>query len=122
MLNLVKMPKPQTCSVCCIAMLTHTTFDEALKLCFKSSPSNFCMTFNEMENTLNKAGFKTTHLNTFPRTITHNLSIECRNKKENYWHYIVYDATQQTFLDPIPYPPPINDYAFYQIVAIDNEE
>lgn len=117
MLQMIKMPKPKSCSICCIAMLTGKSFEEAMVLCFGSHhPKTFCMDFDAMEAALQKANLNTHRLEKVPNTLTKNALIECRHKTKKYWHYIVYDAKQQTYLDPIPSPPPIEDYRFYRII------
>ena len=116
---MIKMPKPKSCSVCCIAMLTDKSFDEAIDLCFKETPKDFSMDFDAMEAALNKGKLKTIRLEKTPEVFTKNTLIECRHKIKRYWHYIVYDTEQQTFLDPIPNPPPISEYQFHRVIEIE---
>lgn len=118
MLEMVKMPRPKSCSVCCIAMLTSKSFDEAMNLCFEKPPEDFSMNFDAIEIALHKANLKTCRLEKVPNALTKNALIECRHKTKKYWHYIVYDAEQRTYLDPIPNPPLIEDYKFYRIIEI----
>lgn len=99
-------------------MLTNKTFDEMLNICFQEYPEDFSMTFNAMKKALNRFSLKTKRLRAMPKTITKDLLIECKHKTQHYWHYLVYDAEQKTFLDPIPNPPHIEDYEFYRIIEI----
>lgn len=119
-MQLVTMPKPKSCSVCCIAILTNKTFDDAMKLCFTHSTQDLSMNIDEMEKTLNRAGLRTLQVNTTPDNPTNNLLIECQHKLDKYWHYIVYNAEQHTYLDPIPNPPPIKEYKFFRAIEILN--
>lgn len=116
--RLVVMPKPKTCSVCCIAMLTNKTFAEAEKLCFDKQPEDYSMDFDAMERALKRAGLNIIRMEEGSTTFSNNALIECRHKIEGYWHYIVYDAEQQSYLDPIPDPPPVSEYEFYRSVVV----
>lgn len=118
MLEAIKMTKPKSCSVCCIAMLTKNTFDDAVKLCFPQYPKDFSMNFDAMKNALINAGLKIKCSDTTPNVITEDTLIECKHKTEHYWHYIVYDAEQNLFIDPIPNPPKVEDYEFFRSIAI----
>lgn len=118
MLKMIKMPKPKSCSVCCIAMLTSRTFDEAKGLCFENEPKDFSMNFEAMGQSLRKANLNIVHLENGQNNFSCNALIECKHKTRGYWHYIVYDVEQQTFLDPIPNPPPISEYEFYRTLGI----
>lgn len=99
-------------------MLTNRSFDEAMDLCFGRIPEDFSMNLDAMEVAIQKAGLSTHRLEKFPSALTKNALIECRHKVDRYWHYIVYDAEQQAYLDPIPNPPSIDSYRFYRIVEI----
>lgn len=99
-------------------MLTGKSFEEALKVCFRQYPENFSMNIDEMERALCESGLETRRLNSTPKRIAKNTLIECRHRTQNYWHYIVYDAEQETFLDPIPDPPRTEEYEFYQAIEI----
>lgn len=112
------MPKPKTCSVCCIAMLTGETFTQAMKRCFDGEPEDYSIDFELMEKILNRAGLRTRMLDQIPSTLNSNLLIECYNQKENFWHYIVYDADAQKFLDPIPGSLTTEDYEFYRVIEV----
>lgn len=112
------MPEPKTCSVCCIAMLANKTFDDAAKVCFRQYSKDFSMDFDEMENALIKAGLKIRRLESTPDCIARDTLIECRHKSKHYWHYIIYDAGQKRFLDPIPNPPPVEEYEFFRAIEI----
>lgn len=101
-------------------MLTYQTFDDALKVCFQEHPQDFSMDFDAMENALIQSGLKTQRLTTTPASSTKNLLIECRHREKHFWHYLVFDASQNAFLDPIPNPPDINAYQFFRAIAIQN--
>lgn len=89
-----------------------------MAICFEKEPKDFSMNLDEMELALNKSQLQTTRLEKFPASPTKNMLVECRHKTKHYWHYIVYDAEQQTFLDPIPVSPPINEYKFYRVIEV----
>lgn len=76
------------------------------------------MDFDAMEATLQKANLSTHRLEHFSSAAANDALIECRHKTQKYWHYIIYDAEQQVYLDPIPNPPPIEDYEFYRIIEV----
>ncbi len=113
------MPKPKSCSICCIVMLTHRNFDEIIELCFEKELKDFSMDLNTMENILQKAGLQTTRLDSIPQKPQKDMLVECRNKMQQYWHYIVYDAEQKVFLDPIPNPPDLAEYDFYRVIEVE---
>lgn len=102
-------------------MLVNRTFDEAMYLCFREEPEDFSMDFKAMERALKRANLDTICLEKSPSTFNHNALIECRHKTKGYWHYIVYDAEQKRFLDPIPSPPPIEEYEFFRIIETFND-
>lgn len=118
MLGMIKMPKPKSCSVCCVAMLTGRGFDDTLKLCFAQEPRDLSMSLEQIELVLNQAGLKTLRLDKVPSTTQDNMLIECRHKVKGFWHYIVYDADQKRFLDPIVNSPKIEDYEFTRAIKI----
>ena len=99
-------------------MLTRNNFNAALKLCFDEEPDDFSMDFDAMNAALKKAGLDTVCLETVPKEPTNNMLIECQHKTEGYWHYIVYDTDRQTFLDPIPNPPAIEEYNLYRAIEV----
>lgn len=99
-------------------MLTNKSFDEALNVCFEKEPKDFSMDFGAMEAALKRAGLKVSRMEEKSNIFNSNTLIECKHKTKGYWHYIVYDAEQQAFLDPIPNPPPINEYEFYRAILL----
>lgn len=118
MLKMIKMSKPKSCSVCCVAMLANITFDDAVKICFRHYPKDFSMDFDAMENALINAGLEIKRLEFTPDYIVKDTLIECRHKSKRYWHYVVYDAERKCFLDPIPNPPCIKEYEFFRSIEI----
>lgn len=118
MLNFIPMPQPKTCSVCCVVMLSGKSFAAAMKYCFDQASTDFSMTLDQMEAALNRTGLKTHQLEETPRSSRHNLLIECKNRKQGYWHYIAYDASTGHYLDPIPDPPPLEEYDFYRSIEV----
>lgn len=54
------MPKPKSCSVCCIAMLAKITFDEAMKNIFCNKTQRSLNELRENGSHPQKAGLKTT--------------------------------------------------------------
>lgn len=120
MLKLIEMPKEKACSVCCIAMLTGRSFDEVVKTCFGEEPEDFSMKLEQMEQALRDFGLKTVYHEDVPEVLQGNMLIECFNKIEEYWHYVVYDAERAEFLDPIPDPPPTNEYEFCRAIEVTN--
>ena len=113
------MPKPKSCSICCLAMLAEISFDQAIDCIFgNDKPKRLSMSLIEMEYVLNKIGLKTNKLDRFPDGPMFNMLCQCRSKSHGFWHYIVYDKQREIFLDPMPNKWPLDDYKISKCIEI----
>ncbi len=113
------MPKPKSCSICCLAMLTNLSYEQVMKTIFgEDKPKRLSMSFDEMEKSINKLGLKTSRLKTFPSQPKFNMLCQCRSISQGFYHYIVYDKQKNIFLDPMPKERPIEDYKITKCIEI----
>ncbi len=118
-LNIIKMPQKKSCSICCLAMLADLSFEQVMEIIFgKTKPKRLSMSFVEMDKALNMLGLKTNILKAFPKQPIFNMLCQCRSRSQGFWHYIVYDKQNNIFLDPLPFPWPMDDYKISKCIEI----
>lgn len=113
------MPKPKTCSICCLAMLAGIPFNDVIEKIFgKTKPKRLSMSFPEMEHAFHKLGMNTNILKSFPSSPSFDMLCQCRSKSCGFYHYIVYDKEKSEFLDPMPKQWPLEDLKISKCIEI----
>ena len=102
-MEIVKQQKPYDCGVPCIAMLAGINYTRAWKIAEPyMSDTEGRIPFQNFQPIFHKLNFTTNTFSSLPKNHKNNGICEItymRNGKQN-WHYIVWDATKQIFLDP----------------------